>query len=97
MVVMTSLTDPAISDATILKIYAARWGVETLYRELKSCIAQSSTGISHPDFTEGEQLSFHRGSDPSFPGHVWEGRVRQGGQGRSRVAVERSEILDGPA
>ena len=36
MVVMTSLTDPAISDATILKIYAARWGVETLYRELKS-------------------------------------------------------------
>lgn len=36
MVVMTSLIDPAISDTTILKIYAARWGVETLYRELKS-------------------------------------------------------------
>jgi hypothetical protein len=36
MVVMTSLIDPAISDDTILKVYAARWGVETLYRELKS-------------------------------------------------------------
>ena len=39
MVVLTSLVDPALDDRAICRFYAARWGVETIYREMKA-IAQ---------------------------------------------------------
>jgi hypothetical protein len=39
MVVMSTLIDPAITDAQILSLYHERWGIETIHREMKS-IAQ---------------------------------------------------------
>lgn len=36
MVVMTSLTDPELSSDDLCELYGARWGVETLYREVKA-------------------------------------------------------------
>jgi hypothetical protein len=36
MVIMTSLTDPAITADDICALYGERWGIETFYRELKS-------------------------------------------------------------
>lgn len=36
MVIMTSLTDPSLSGDDLCDLYGARWGIETLYRELKA-------------------------------------------------------------
>jgi hypothetical protein len=36
MVIITSLTDPAITAQEICDLYGERWGIETFYRELKS-------------------------------------------------------------
>lgn len=36
MVVLTTLVDAGLSDDQVLDLYAKRWGIETLYRDLKS-------------------------------------------------------------
>ena len=36
MVVMTTLVEAGLSDEHVLDLYAKRWGIETLYRDLKS-------------------------------------------------------------
>jgi hypothetical protein len=36
MVIVTSLTDPALTDRDICRLDAERWGIETIYREMKA-------------------------------------------------------------
>lgn len=57
MVILTSLPTATIDDEGICRVYAARWGVETIYREMKAVAEVERWHGRTPDLIEQELLA----------------------------------------